>query len=85
MTIRLTYQPSCSTSASEIGGFVAANEFRSVGIGRELICRAEQWARDRGLGRMVVRCQIKRDAAHRFYLREGYELAKTSHIFVKPL
>ena len=74
-----------SEPAGEIGGFVVAEGFRSTGIGRELICRAEQWARDRGLERMVVRCQIKRDAAHRFYLREGYELAKTSHIFVKPL
>jgi len=74
-----------SEPAGEIGGFVVANGFRSTGIGRELICRAEQWARDRGLGRIVVRCQIKRDAAHRFYRREGYELTKTSHIFAKPL
>jgi hypothetical protein len=34
---------------------------------------------------MVVRSQIKRDAAHRFYLREGYEQVKTSHIFAKLL
>jgi GNAT superfamily N-acetyltransferase len=74
-----------SDPAGEIGGFVVAEGFRSTGIGRELLRRAEQWARDRQLGRIVVRCQIKRDAAHRFYLREGFELAKTSHIFAKPL
>ena len=74
-----------SDPAGEIGGFVVADGFRSTGIGRELLRRAEQWAHDRGLRRMVVRSQIKRDAAHRFYLREGYEQVKTSHMFSKSL
>lgn len=74
-----------SEPAGEIGGFVVASGYRSTGIGRKLVRRAEEWARNRGLGRMVVRSQIKRDAAHRFYLREGYAQVKTSHMFAKPL
>src|SRR5437868_14228237 len=48
-----------SDPAGEIGGLVVASGFRSTGIGGELLHRAEQWARDRGLGRMMVRSQIK--------------------------
>src|SRR6185437_15042478 len=31
---------------AEIGGLVVSSEFRSAGIGRQLVARAEQWARD---------------------------------------
>ncbi len=72
-------------ASGEIGGFVVSNGLRSSGIGAALIARAEQWAKDRGVKRILVRCQIKREAAHRFYLREGYGHTKTSAVFVKPL
>ena len=39
---------------AEIGGLVVSSEFRSAGIGRKLVARAEQWARDRGARRIVV-------------------------------
>lgn len=70
---------------AEIGGLVVSSKFRSLGIGRKLIGRAEQWAADRGLKRMVVRSRISREAAHRFYLREGYQQIKTSAVFSKAL
>ena len=76
----LQAEPSC-----EIGGFVVSDGFRSTGIGRRLLARGEQWARERGLNRMIVRSQIAREAAHRFYLREGYERTKTSAVFTKAL
>jgi hypothetical protein len=34
---------------------------------------------------MLVRSQIKREDAHRFYLREGYVRTKTSVVFTKEL
>jgi hypothetical protein len=34
---------------------------------------------------MTVSSRVTREGAHRFYLREGYELSKTSHVFAKPL
>jgi GNAT superfamily N-acetyltransferase len=70
---------------AEIGGLVVAAEARNRGVGRELVARAEEWAAERGLTSMLVRSQIKREDAHRFYLREGYARTKTSAVFTKEL
>jgi GNAT superfamily N-acetyltransferase len=69
----------------EIGGFVVAEKYRSAGIGKQLIARAEQWMRERGLHRALVRSQVSRKRTHRFYLREGYGQIKTSAVFEKTL
>ena len=69
----------------EIGGFVVSEKHRSTGIGKALIARAEVWMGERGLRRAVVRSQVSRAAAHRFYLREGYGQVKTSAVFEKEL
>ena len=74
-----------SDSYGEIGGFVVSEKYRSTGIGKQLIARAEHWMRERGLSRSLVRSQIKREAAHRYYLREGYAQVKTSAVFEKEL
>jgi GNAT superfamily N-acetyltransferase len=74
-----------SEPRAEIGGLVVASEARGAGIGRLLVERAEGWARQRGLKSVVVRSQIAREAAHRFYLREGYARTKTSAVFTKTL
>ena len=70
---------------AEIGGLVVAEESRSHGIGARLVKAAENWACERGLSRVVVRSQLKREAAHRFYVREGYQITKTSVVFTKEL
>ena len=69
----------------EIGGFVVTEKYRSTGVGKQLIARAEVWMREQGLKRALVRSQIKREKAHRFYLREGYTQVKTSAVFEKEL
>ncbi len=74
-----------SEPRAEIGGLVVSSEARSGGIGRRLVARAEEWAVKRGLESMVVRSQVAREGAHRFYLREGYERMKTSAVFAKKL
>jgi GNAT superfamily N-acetyltransferase len=70
---------------AEIGGLIVSGELRGRGIGRHLMACAENWARQRGLRGMVVRSQIAREAAHNFYLREGYARTKTSAVFTKTL
>jgi GNAT superfamily N-acetyltransferase len=80
VTHHLQSEPRC-----EIGGLVVSSNFRSRGIGRVLVARAEQWARERGLLSVVVRSQIAREGAHNFYLREGYARTKTSAVFTKQL
>lgn len=68
-----------------IGGLVVSEQVRSQGIGRLLCLEAETWAREKGVRRIRVHSQIKRQDAHRFYLRDGYEQIKTSAVFEKAL
>lgn len=70
---------------AEIGGLVVAEGVRSQGVGARLVARAEGWAQEGGFSHIVVRSQIMREAAHRFYLREGYTRTKTSAVFSKTL
>ncbi len=74
-----------SGAYAEIGGLVVSEAARGQGIGAELVRAAEQWARERGLVKMLVRSQIARERAHSFYLREGYQRTKTSAVFTKSL
>lgn len=74
-----------SEPRAEIGGLVVADKSRSQGVGARLVARAEAWARDAGLSQIVVRSQVMREAAHRFYVREGYARTKTSAVFSKSL
>jgi GNAT superfamily N-acetyltransferase len=69
----------------EIGGLVVSEKHRSTGIGKQLIARAEQWMLEHGLHRSLVRSQLHREPAHRFYAREGYRRVKTSVVFEKEL
>jgi GNAT superfamily N-acetyltransferase len=69
----------------EIGGFVVSENYRGKGMGKQLIARAEEWMHEHGLRRALVRSQISREPAHRFYLREGYARVKTSAVFEKRL
>ncbi|HEX4230085.1 MAG TPA: GNAT family N-acetyltransferase [Bryobacteraceae bacterium] len=74
-----------SGASGEIGGFIVSSGYRGGGIGRQLIAQAEQWVAYKGAAKMVVRSRITREAAHRFYFREGYSITKTSAVFSKQL
>jgi predicted N-acetyltransferase YhbS len=54
-------------------------------VGRQLVQRAERWARGQGLERIVVRSNALRAEAHSFYPALEYVLAKTQRVYVKPL
>ena len=66
-----------------IGGLVVRHGHRNLGIGRKLCERAEAWTWERGMNRLRVTSRSTRPDAHRFYLRDGYELVKTSAVFEK--
>ena len=70
---------------AEIGGLVVSSASRSLGIGRQLLQRAEQWAREKGMTKVLLRSNSKRSDAHRFYLREQYTQVKTSAVIEKDL
>jgi len=69
----------------EIAGLIVAGNRRSQGIGRQLLAEAERWLVEREVGTIVVRSRVTREDAHRFYLREGYTITKTSAVFSKQL
>jgi GNAT superfamily N-acetyltransferase len=72
-----------SPSFALIGGLVVSADVRSHGIGRKLCERAEAWGWEHGAARLRVTSRTTRADAHRFYLREGFELTKTSAVFEK--
>lgn len=70
---------------ADIAALVVHEKFRKLGVGAALMKRAEEWVQNRGLSLIRVKSNIRREGAHQFYQREGYELSKTAHMFVKNL
>jgi GNAT superfamily N-acetyltransferase len=68
-----------------IGGLVVREDMRGLGIGKRLCLEIEEWARSKSIPVVRVRSQVKREDAHRFYLRDGYSKVKTSLVFEKPV
>ena len=72
-----------SPASAVIGGLVVREDTRGLGVGRRLCLEVEEWARSKSVPVVRVRSQIKREDAHRFYLRDGYRKVKTSLVFEK--
>jgi len=72
-------------ASAVIGGLVVREDMRGQGVGRRLCLEVEEWARSKSVPLVRVRSQIKREDAHRFYLRDGYHKVKTSLVFEKPV
>ena len=66
-----------------IGGLVVKDGFRNQRIGLRLCERAELWSWGAGVAAVRVTSRSTRLDAHRFYLNNGYSLAKVSQIFEK--
>jgi GNAT superfamily N-acetyltransferase len=74
-----------SPASAVIGGLVVREDMRGLGVGKRLCLEVEAWARSQSVPLVRVRSQIKREDAHRFYLRDGYRKVKTSFVFEKPV
>jgi GNAT superfamily N-acetyltransferase len=68
-----------------IGGLVVRDGRRGLGIGRKLCGEAERWTLRHGATTIRVTSRSTREAAHRFYLRDGYRQSKISMVFEKTL
>lgn len=66
-----------------IGGLVVKDGYRNHKVGLRLCEHVEAWTWKRGLTTLRVTSRSTRTDAHRFYLRNGYTLSKTSQIFEK--
>jgi GNAT superfamily N-acetyltransferase len=56
---------------------------RGRGTGAALMAAAEAWARERGAVTLRLTTAVRRERAHRFYERLGYE--RTGYRYVKKL
>lgn len=63
----------------EIRALVVDEGFRGKGVGKSLTNYAQGWAKKKKVKRIFLRTNIKREDAHRFYEREGFERTKTSY------
>jgi GNAT superfamily N-acetyltransferase len=68
-----------------LGGLVVDEGYRGLGIGRALMRRAEQWARERGCRALQLNTNVVRGDAHSFYESLGYEKVKQQLVFRKAL
>jgi GNAT superfamily N-acetyltransferase len=69
----------------EVTALVVLEEFRSQGVGKLLMARAEEWARSQRCTIIGLRSNVIRERAHSFYQRLGYEHLKTQKAFRKSL
>lgn len=69
----------------ELAGLIVDENRRGAGVGAALLRAVEAWARGNGYTDIVVRSNVTRARAHRFYLREGYAEKKRQAVFVKKL
>lgn len=74
-----------SEPCAEIAGLVVTETRRGQGVGRQLLAAARQWAQERALESLRVRCQIRRSRAHHFYQANGFTELKTQKVFTLPL
>ena len=69
----------------EIMGLVVSAEARRKGIAKALARAVEEWARQLGVERVVVRSNLLRPESHPFYEGIGYRRDKTQHVYSKSL
>lgn len=72
-------------AVAEVEGLVVDASHRSQGVGHQLLAAAERWAHEHGCTATYLRSNARREAAHRFYQREGYQIIKTQFGFWKTL
>jgi GNAT superfamily N-acetyltransferase len=65
----------------EIHGLVIDAKFRKQGVGKLLIDKAKQWAKEKGFEKIRLRCNIKRTETHLFYQHIGFKETKQQKIF----
>jgi GNAT superfamily N-acetyltransferase len=71
--------------AGQVLALVVDSRRRGSGVGSLLLDFAEQWARERGAGAVVLNSRVEREAARAFYGARGYVIQKQQFRFRKSL
>ena len=66
----------------EINGLVIDEDHRGMGIGKLLIDKVKQWAREKNNNKLGLHCNVKRKEAHLFYEHLGFTEVKQQKNFV---
>lgn len=74
--VRLESKPFC-----ELVGLVVDESVRSRGVGRLLVDKAIEWAKERNTETLRLRTNVIRTEAHKFYEKVGFNLTKEQKIF----
>lgn len=69
----------------EVGGLVVDEKQRGRGVGAALLHSAEVWARKQRYSPIIVRTNVVRQQAHKFYEKCGYQLLKQSKVYTKEV
>lgn len=69
----------------EIVGLVVDAQYRRRGMGRFLVEKIVQWAKDRDCSLVRVRCHIIREEANIFYSDLGFQEIKQQKVYDLPL
>ena len=75
--IMIEVMPHC-----EINGLVIDQDHRGMGIGKLLIDKVKQWAREKNNNKIGLHCNVKRTEAHLFYEHLGFAEIKQQKNFV---
>ena len=65
----------------EINGLVIDENYRGKGIGKLLIERVMQWAKEKGNANLSLHCNVRRTDAHKFYEHLGFKEVKQQKNF----
>lgn len=79
------YQVVESDLRVEVAALVVDEASRGRGVGKALMARAEEWAREHDCQAVSLRSNVKRQGAHDLYQALGYSIVKTQHAFRKYL
>jgi GNAT superfamily N-acetyltransferase len=69
---------------AEIVSLVVAQNARGKGIGKMLVKKAEDWAKEK-VHKIRVRANEVRHGAHLFYESQGYNPVKAQRVFIKTI
>jgi len=75
--IMIEVMPHC-----EINGLVIDQDHRGMGIGKLLVDKVKQWAREKNNSKIGLHCNVKRTEAHLFYEHLGFVEIKQQKNFV---
>jgi GNAT superfamily N-acetyltransferase len=66
----------------EINGLVVDKDHFGMGVGKLLIDKVKQWAKEKNNSKVGLRCNVKRTEAHLFYEHLGFTALKLQTNFV---